>query len=182
MDDGSHCRRTVLHRRKNAGGKLAAASLAAGALRRQNPMLRDLEAQRRQVKHLTGFCNRCLGQGTLANIAVRRGWMHHDLVRFGDLLEAMPLVPFLPTCWAFPAFAQRFGLRLVQPVRRRWLARISAVDRQPRFQFRDLQLKCCHLRRRSRTSARSGHSSTINWPFSATLSFSRSGSSSMPRH
>ncbi|KFB67053.1 MAG: hypothetical protein CAPSK01_003666 [Candidatus Accumulibacter vicinus] len=147
MNSGSHGRRTVLHRRRNAGRKLAAANLAARALHRQNLMLRDLEAQRWQIEHLTPFGNRSLGQATLACVAIR-GWsMHHDPIRLGDLLETMPLVPFLPTRWAFPSFAQRFGLRFVQTVRRRRLARISTVGRQPRFQFRDLQLKGCHLPR-----------------------------------
>jgi hypothetical protein len=59
MNHSGQCRRAVLHRRNDAGRKLAPANLAAGGTRAgQHLVLGDLEAQRGKVEHLTSFSHR----------------------------------------------------------------------------------------------------------------------------
>lgn len=58
-------------------------------------MLRDLEAQRRQIEHLPGLDHRRFPQRALARGAVG-GWpMHQDSIRLVDLLERLSRMPRL---------------------------------------------------------------------------------------
>jgi len=58
-------------------------------------MLRDLEAQRRQIEHLPGLDHRRFPQRALARGAVG-GWpMHQDSIRVVDLLERLSRMPRL---------------------------------------------------------------------------------------
>jgi len=179
MNHGGQGRRSVLHRCTNAFGKLAVANLAAGGtLTGKNLMLGNLEAQNRKIEHLTGLHHGNLDQRRLARVAARRRRMRHHPIHFGNFLQRVPAVPSLPACGLASRLPQRLRLRLAETIRGRWLTRIPAVLRQPRFQIHYLRLKhrhLCHEIAHQRTQ----HSSRIKPSFSATLRRSRSGSSSM---
>ena len=137
----------VLYRCRDRCGELAPTGLAAAAMRLQHLVLGDLKTQGRQVKYLAGFHHCRCAQGLLAGVALR-GWRvgYDDVGRF-HLLQRLPWMAFLPAARALAFFAQGLGLGFVQPVRRRRLARVLAVERQSAFQRRHFRGERLHLRK-----------------------------------
>ncbi len=138
--------RAVLHRSRNAIGKLTPVNLAATAMDFRHPVFGDLMTQGRNIEYLAGFNHFPTHQGTLTDHAMGRRLMGFNVIGMRNAFQIMPAMPLLPTAGMPALLPFRFRLGLVQPVRGRRLAGITAVLRQSPFEFAYLGGQSRYLR------------------------------------